>query len=125
MMLRHVALTCSTEEKSDKFYRDLLGLQKSEPKKISQALSQSLFDINSELKIVNYLNENLHFEIFLSNQYSGGGKRIDHVCLHVEDLEALLEKCRRLQVKIVQVPKGDKLLTFISDDDGNLFEITS
>jgi len=28
-----------------------------------------------------------------------------------------------LQVKIVQVPKEDKLLTFISDDDGNLFEI--
>jgi catechol 2,3-dioxygenase-like lactoylglutathione lyase family enzyme len=118
-----VALTCSSEEKSDKFYQDLLGLQKSEPKTIPPALSQSLFDINSELKIINYLNENLHFEIFFSEQNRVGGKRIDHVCLHVEDLEALLENCRRLQVKIVQVPKGDKLLTFISDDDDNLFEI--
>ena len=125
MILRHVALACSSEEKSDKFYQDLLGLQKSEPKTIPAALSQALFDINSELKIINYLDENLFFEIFVSDRNSGGAKRVDHVCLQTDDLEALLEKCRRLQVKILQVPKGDKLLTFISDDDGNLFEITS
>ena len=125
MLLRHVALTCSSEEKSDRFYQDLLGLQKSEPKTIPPALSQSLFDINSELKIINYLDENLHFEIFFSDQKIGDAKRIDHACLQVDDLAAFLEKCRTLQVKIVQVPKGDKLLTFISDDDGNLFEIKS
>ena len=125
MILRHVALTCSSEEKSDKFYQDLLGLQKSEPKTIPPALSHALFDINSELKIINYQDENLHFEIFFSDQNSGGAQRIDHVCLAVDHLEAFLEECRRLQVKIVQVPKGDKLLTFVSDDDGNLFEITS
>ena len=57
MILRHVALTCSSEEKSDKFYKSLLGLQKSAPKTIPAALSKTLFDINSELKIINYLNE--------------------------------------------------------------------
>jgi catechol 2,3-dioxygenase-like lactoylglutathione lyase family enzyme len=123
MILRHVALACSSEEKSDKFYQDLLGLQKSEPKTIPAALSQALFDIDSELKIINYLDENLFFEIFVSDRNSGGAKRVDHVCLQTDDLNALLERCRRLQVKILQVPKGNKLLTFISDDDGNLFEI--
>ena len=125
MILQHVALTSSSEEKSDKFYQDLLGLQKSEPKTIPPTLSKALFDINSELKIINYLDENLHFEIFFSDQNSGGAKRNDHACLQIDDLEAFLEKCRTLQVKIVQAPKGDKLLTFISDDDGNLFEIKS
>ena len=71
MILQHVALTCSSEEKADKFYQDLLGLQKSEPKIIPPALSKALFDINSELKIINYLDENLHFEIFFSDQNSG------------------------------------------------------
>jgi catechol 2,3-dioxygenase-like lactoylglutathione lyase family enzyme len=125
MRLQHVALTCSSEEKSDKFYKSLLGLQKSEPKTIPAALSKALFNINSELKIINYRNENLHFEIFFSDQNRGSAKRIDHACLQVDDLEAFLEKCRALQVKIDQVPKQDKLLTFISDDDGNLFEINS
>jgi catechol 2,3-dioxygenase-like lactoylglutathione lyase family enzyme len=103
----------------------LLGLQKSQPKTIPSALSRALFDINSELKIINYLNEYLHFEIFLTRQDNSSAKRIEHVCLEVDDLAAFLEKCRTLQVKVVQVPREDKLLTFISDDDGNLFEIKS
>jgi len=123
MILRHVALTCSSEEKSDKFYKNLLGLQKSEPKTIPAALSKALFAINSELKIINYLNEYLHFEIFLTSHNNSSVRRIDHVCLEVDDLAVFLEKCRTLQVKIIQVPRKDKLLTFISDDDGNLFEI--
>ena len=125
MILRHVALTCSSEKKADKFYKSLLGLQKSEPKTIPSDLSKALFDINSELKIINYQNEYLHFEIFLTRQDNSSAKRIEHVCLEVDDLAAFLEKCRTLQVKVVQVPREDKLLTFISDDDGNLFEIKS
>jgi catechol 2,3-dioxygenase-like lactoylglutathione lyase family enzyme len=125
MILRHVALTCSSEEKSDKFYKSLLGLQKSAPKTIPAALSKALFDINSELTIINYLNEYLHFEIFLTSHNNPSVRRIEHVCLEVDDLAAFLEKCRILQVKIVQVPREDNLLTFISDDDGNLFEIKS
>ena len=125
MILRHVALTCSSEEKSDKFYKNLLGLQKSAPKTIPPTLSKALFDINSELKIINYCNEYLHFEIFFASLSKSSVRRIEHVCLEVDDLATFLEKCRTLQVKIVQVPKEDKLLTFISDDDGNLFEIKS
>ena len=125
MMLRHLALTCSSEEKSDKFYKSLLGLQKSAPKTIPPALSKALFDIHSELEIINYHNEYLHFEIFIDSHIKSSVRRIDHVCLEVDDLARFLEKCQTLQVKIVQVPKEDKLLTFISDDDGNLFEIKS
>jgi catechol 2,3-dioxygenase-like lactoylglutathione lyase family enzyme len=118
-----VALTSSSEEKSDKFYQALLGLKKSKPKTIPPSLSKALFDINSELKIINYLDENLHFEIFLTSHNNSSVRRIEHVCLEVDDLASFLEKCRTLQVKIVQVPRENKLLTFISDDDGNLFEI--
>ena len=123
MILRHVALTSSSEEKSDKFYQALLGLKKSKPKTIPPALSKALFDINSELKIINYLDEHLHFEIFVTSHNNSSVRRIEHVCLEIDDIAAFLEKCRTLQVKIVQVPRENKLLTFISDDDGNLFEI--
>ena len=125
MLLRHIALTCSSEEKSDKFYKSLLGLKKSEPKTIPPDLSKALFDIDSELKIINYQDDFLHFEIFIARHNYSGIRRIEHVCLEVGGLAAFLEKCRTLQVKIVQVPRGDKLLTFVSDDDGNLFEIKS
>ena len=61
----------------------------------------------------------------LAGRNRSGLRRIEHVCLKVDDLEAFLEKCRTLQVKIVQVPKENNLLTFILDDDANLFEIKS
>ncbi len=123
MILRHIALTCSSEQNSDQFYRDLLGLKKSEPKTIPPALSKALFDIDSELKIINYLDQNLHFEIFFTRQNTSGTRSVAHACIAVDDLRVFLEKCNALQVKVIQVPKGDKLLTFISDHDGNLFEI--
>jgi catechol 2,3-dioxygenase-like lactoylglutathione lyase family enzyme len=123
MILQHVALTSSSEEDSDKFYQTLLGLQKSKPKTIPPALSKAIFDIDSELTIVNYRDEYLHFEIFLTRYNRNSVRKIDHVCLEVDDLEVFLEKCRTLQVKIVQVPKEDRLLTFISDYDDNFFEI--
>ena len=125
MMLRHVALTSSSEEKADKFYQGLLGMQKSAPKTIPPSLSRALFDLDSELKIIDYRNDHLHFEIFITSRNQSSLRRIEHVCLEVHDLTAFLENCRRLQVKIDQVPKQDKLLTFISDDDGNRFEIKS
>jgi len=123
MIFKHLALTCSSEEKSDKFYQNLLGLTKSVPNTLPPALSKALFDIDAELKIINYRNDSLHFEIFFSDRSRSDIGRIEHACLEVEDLDAFLERCRTLQVKIVQVPKENKLLTFISDDDGNLFEI--
>ncbi len=123
MILQHVALTSSSEEKSDKFYQTLLGLQKSESKTLPTTLSKAIFEINFELKIINYLDKHLHFEIFLTRNNRNSVRKIEHVCLEVDDLEAFLEKCRTLQVKILQVPKGDKLLTFISDYDDNFFEI--
>ena len=123
MILKHLALTCSSEEKSDKFYQNLLGLQKSAPKTIPPSLSKALFDIDAELKIVNYTDDRLHFEIFFTDRTKSDPRPIEHACLEVDGLEEFLEKCRALQVTIIQAPKGDKLITFISDDDGNLFEI--
>jgi catechol 2,3-dioxygenase-like lactoylglutathione lyase family enzyme len=123
MNLRHVALACSSEEKADKFYADLLGLKKAEPKRLPPALSKAIFNIASEHIIINYVGDTVHFEIFINNRHIKSDGKIDHVCLDVVDLEAFLAKCRRLEVKIVQVPKADKLLTFILDYDDNLFEI--
>ncbi len=67
MQLKHIALVSSTEEKADRFYKDVLGLKKVNEKIIPATLSDRLFKVNSELKIVNYANDNVHFEIFISD----------------------------------------------------------
>lgn len=123
MLLKHVALTCSSEEKSDKFYQGLLGLEKSEPKTLPAVLSKSIFNLDSELVIINYLNEHLHFEIFITDRSKDRTGQIEHYCLEVGNLEDFINKCRILGVEIAQIPKGHSTLTFIKDFDGNLFEI--
>ena len=123
MILQHMALTCSSEKKSDKFYKNLLGLRKLEPKTLPSTLSQAIFKVDSELKVINYMDEYVHFEIFITFPYSNNISQIGHVCLAVKNLEAFLGRCRSMDVEIVQVPKGDALITFVRDYDGNLFEI--
>ena len=125
MQLKHGALVCSSEEKSDRFYSDLLGLQKVGSKTIASALVNQIFNIDSDLKIINYADDNIVFEIFIDNQKRAEKNKIEHICIQVDDLETFLERCRSIEIDVLQVPKGDTRITFIKDDDGNLFEVKS
>ena len=123
MVLKHVALVCSSEQNSDKFYGQLLGLAKINSKILPRELSRQIFGLDSEFQKIDYADDTIHFEIFINSKASIDVKRIEHVCLEIEDMEALLKKCRAMEAEILQIPKGDKLLVFIKDFDGNLFEI--
>ena len=123
MILRHVGLTASSEEKADAFYADLMGLTKSEPKTLSLELSKAIFNVNRKLVMINYRDEKVHFEIFITPSLGQNNPKIEHTCLEVDDLDKFLAKCRSLNVDITQIPKGDKILTFVRDFDGNLYEI--
>jgi len=123
MFLRHTALTCNSEENADKFYRDLLGLEKTEPKTLPVALSRAIFNLDAQMKIINYLDENVHFEIFITGRIDKGSTQIAHSCLEVDNRTKFIEKCEKMGVDISQIPKGNATLTFIRDYDGNLFEI--
>ena len=123
MILKHVALTYSSEEKADRFFKNLLGLQKSDPKALPISLSKAIFNVEAELRMINYQNEKAHFEVFITGHSTKRSRQIEHVCLEVEDLPGFLEKCHNLNVDVSQIPKGDRTLTFIRDYDGNLFEI--
>ena len=79
--------------------------------------------LDSQLKIIDYAVDGIRFEVFISNRKVADDKKVEHVCLEVGDLEAFLNKCNDMGVKILQIPKEEGLLTFISDYDGNLFEI--
>ncbi len=123
MNLLHVALACSSEENSDRFYRDLLGLTKSASRVLPAALSSAIFGIDSEMKMINYSDGPIYFEIFIKKGEQDGSARVGHCCIEINDISEFLDRCRNMGVKVVQVPKGESVVTFISDYDGNLFEI--
>jgi len=123
MNLLHVALACSSEERADRFYAGLLGLQKAPPKSLPAEIGRALFGVDRELTIINYTGPAAHFEVFISPGAPASAPRIEHVCLAVENLPEFLRKCEQRQFGVVRAPKGASLITFVKDADGNLFEI--
>ena len=123
MRLLHVGITSSSEEKADRFYVDLLGLQKAEPKILAAEICRALFGVDRELTMINYVGESAHFEVFVCGAATASVRAIEHACIEVEDLSEFLRRCDTLDVEVCRVPKGESLITFIRDADGNLFEI--
>jgi catechol 2,3-dioxygenase-like lactoylglutathione lyase family enzyme len=123
MRLLHVGITASSEDRADEFYVDLLGLQKDEPKVLAAEICRALFGVDCDLTIINYLGQSAHFEVFVCDASTTPVGAIAHACIEVEDLSEFLEKCNRLDIEVIRVPKGNSLITFIKDADGNRFEI--
>jgi catechol 2,3-dioxygenase-like lactoylglutathione lyase family enzyme len=123
MRLLHVGITCSSEERADKFFVELLGMQKAEPKVLAAEICRALFGVERALTMINYVGESAHFEVFVCGAAIVSARAIEHACIEVEDLSAFLRKCDSLGVEVTRVAKGESLITFIKDADGNLFEI--
>jgi catechol 2,3-dioxygenase-like lactoylglutathione lyase family enzyme len=125
MVIRHIGLTCKREKEADLFYQDLLGLKKIGQKQVPAELAKKIFGIELPLRILNYADDKIHFELFVNPQNEGDARpRVDHCCLEVPDRNQFLEKCRRLKVETQEIRKDDGArLVFIKDFDGNRFEI--
>ena len=123
MIIKYVGLICSEEENADKFYKEVLGLRKMEPRTLPAALSKDIFNVDSELTMINYLNDEIHFEIFIHDQVKNTTEIIEHICLEVDDRKNFINRCESLGVRFNKIQKEEKTLVFIWDFDNHLFEI--
>lgn len=123
MNLHHFAVVCSSIENADTFYKDILGLEKRKDTTITPDLSEQIFGITNECRLLLYSNTDFAVEVFLTQGDRDRKPSFEHVCLLVEDKKSFTEKCQAGGCEINLVPRGDYFLTFIRDFDGNLFEI--
>ena len=54
MKLIHTGLAASSEEKADRFFIDILGLEKSAPAILDKKLTQAIFGRNDDFLIIHY-----------------------------------------------------------------------
>jgi catechol 2,3-dioxygenase-like lactoylglutathione lyase family enzyme len=123
MILHHVAVVCRSEELADRFYRGILGLRRMKTSELHSELGERIFGIARECRFALYGNEMSSVEVFVHGEAHEKTASYAHICLEVEDREGLLSKCRSEDLTVKEIPKGDAVLTFIADFDGNLFEI--
>ena len=122
MKLHHVGCVCGSLENAARFYEGILGLKKIKTFILNKELAEQIFDISLECEMVTYGNDHFNIEIFVDphvHNMAGFG----HVCLQVGEREELLTKCESAGLSVKRVPKGDSVVTFITDFDGNLIEI--
>ena len=123
MELLHLALVNTSEKKSDRFYKDLLGCEKKPSKQVTSDLMKQLFDLDVAAAIINYVyKDGLVFEIFIVPAEEH--RPLSHACLSVENRAVFLNNCAKAGVPIRRFVKEDGgSIVFIEDYDNNLFEI--
>jgi len=119
----HIGLVSSTEENADRFFGELLGLEKTRKSQLPRELTQGLFGVDRDCEIAYYGEAGLVFEVFLMGFSEEVTNRISHTCIEVDDQVQLLSRCRDMGFEVREVQKGEKTVVFIADADGNLFEV--
>jgi catechol 2,3-dioxygenase-like lactoylglutathione lyase family enzyme len=123
MNLVHIGIVSSSEAAADRFYADLLGLEKTRRSALPAELARPLFGRDEDCEILYYGGGDLVFEVFLSGEPEPSERKISHTCIGVADREALLKRCAELRFEVRDAPKGDSRVVFVADADGNLFEV--
>ena len=123
MHLVHIGLVSTSETHSDRFFGELLGLEKTRTSQLPRDLSDGLFGVDQDLGIAYYGNESMVFEVFFTGWSEPSERKISHTCIQVPDLEEFLGRCRAMEYEVREVTKGEKVVVFIADTDGNLFEV--
>jgi len=123
MRLHHVACVCGSLENTARFYEDIVGLRRIKTSTLNKELAEQIFDISLECEMVTYGNENFNIEIFVGAHVPKNIAGFGHFCLQVGDREDLLRMCESAGLTVKRVPKGDSVVTFVKDFDGNLIEV--
>ena len=123
MRVSHVALASSSEEKADRFYQGVLGLKKTRTVIVSANVMKSIFGLGEDCRKTDYEGGEVRFEIFFTGSEGPRTIRPNHICLEVDGLESFLKKCEAMGVEVIRVTKGESIVIFIKDFDGDFFEV--
>ena len=125
--IEHIAIASNSVENSDKFYENLLKLQKIRTFEVSEDLMSQFFGVRKIQNVIRYSNEYLNVEVFITDDNQKSNDIFTHTCIIVENRDELVERAKIFGYEVKKVPRkdSDNYYLFIKDDFGNLFEIKS
>lgn len=123
MVFDHIGIVNKSEEEALLFYQDILGLEKIKDSVSTADLSEHLFSIPKDIKMVVFGNESVKVEVFIFPEFIHPSPNIPHLGLQIENLDQLLEKAKQAGAKIITGKRSDKTVYFLQDFSGNLIEV--
>ncbi len=125
MKIEHLAVSSNSEEDSDNFFVELLGLKKLRSFVVASDLMEKFFKVKKEHKVIRYGNEEVSVEVFITDDKSKTLDKFTHMCLVIEDRAKLIDMARQMNYEVIKVPRKDSdvFYLFLKDKFGNLYEI--
>ena len=121
MKLEHIAISVKDASEIEAFFKGLLKMEEVRTFVLKEELSNRIFGISKETKVVLLQKGELVFEIFLLNEPLK--KSFNHVCIAVDDREKLIETSMQNNYEVIRIERDYSDLIFIKDHSGNIFEI--
>jgi hypothetical protein len=125
--IEHIALAANSEEDSDKFFINLLGLKKVRNFIVSEELMENFFALRKKQLVIRYNNEHLNVEVFITEDDTKALDNFTHTCLIFKERDKLIEKALEMGYEVIKVPRpnSDNYYLFLKDSFGNRYEIKS
>ncbi len=125
LRLDHIAVCANSEEHADRFFGQLLGLQRTRDFSVPAGMMLALFGIEREIRVLRYAGGGTDVEVFITDDDSRAADRYTHSCLAVPDREAFCRGAQAMGLAVARATKasGDGTVVFASDFHGNRYEI--
>jgi len=125
MKFEHAAVNSNSVENSDKFFSQLLGMNKVRDFVVKKELINKFFGIDEDMRFLRFEKDDFSIEVIIRTDNSRAKDIYTHLCLVINDRENLIQKAKQLGFKTIKVPRTDKgdFYLFIKDDYGNIYEI--
>ncbi len=121
--INHVALQFKTKKEADIFFEKILDIPKVKEFDLSKNLSEEIFNVSKEVSVCVYDNQKTRFEVFISGEKQDFS--FNHICIEIKNREKFIEKCKKYDLEVNLVKKGEKTLLFIKDFNKNIYEVKS
>jgi len=123
MVFDHIGIVNKSEEEALRFYQDILGLEKIKDSVSTADLSEQLFSVSRDIKMVVFGKGSVRVEVFILPGFILPSPSVPHFGLQVENLEEILKRAKQAEAKIITGKRSDKTVYFIQDFSGNLIEV--
>jgi methylmalonyl-CoA/ethylmalonyl-CoA epimerase len=104
--INHLAIVVNDIDEALTFWRDALGLELEQMQEVeSQAAKIAILPVqDSEIELVEPITEDSGLKRFIEKR----GPGIHHICLEVDDIEAMLERLKTKNVRLINdTPQAD------------------
>ena len=122
MELNHIGVTNKSEEQAIRFYQDFLGLEKTREILLPPELSEQLFSLSQEIKVLVFEKPGIKIEVFISD-FQHANPNLTHFGLMLDNFSEVTEKAQRSHVDLIIGKHKEKTVYFLKDFSGNLIEI--